>query len=140
VQVRTKRVYAPPEPADGRRILVDRLWPRGLSKAAARLDYWAKTVAPSAALRRWYGHAPAKWDEFRRRYRAELEANAVGVAELRGQLGTGTVTFLYGSKEARLNNATALREYLTHPDGGGGRRFPPGSPVPCDHPPPIGAS
>lgn len=97
---------------DGRRILVDRLWPRGLSKAAARIDHWAKAVAPSTALRRWYGHDPAKWKEFRRRYFAELDANPAGLAELRRHLGKGRVTLLFSSKEERLNNATALREYL----------------------------
>ncbi len=108
----TKRVYDNPSPSDGRRILIDRLWPRGLSKSAVKIDFWAKAIAPSNELRRWYQHDPAKWDEFRRRYFAELDANPAGVAELRTHLGHGTVTILYGSKEARLNNATALREYL----------------------------
>jgi len=112
VRLRTKRVYERPERADGQRILVDRLWPRGLSKASARIDYWAKAVAPSTTLRRWYGHEPARWKEFRKRYFAELDANPTGLAELRAHLGAGTVTLLYGSKEERLNNATALREYL----------------------------
>jgi len=76
------------------------------------VDFWAKSVAPSNELRRWYQHTPAKWPEFQRRYFAELDANAAGVAELRAQLGRGVVTLLFGSKETRLNNATALREYL----------------------------
>ncbi len=79
----------------------------------AKIDFWAKAVAPSNDLRRWYRHEPAKWREFRRRYFAELDANPDGVAELRSQLGRGTVTVLFGSKETRLNNATALCEYLT---------------------------
>ena len=112
VQVRTKRVYTPPDPADGKRILVDRLWPRGLSKARAQIDYWAKVIAPSTQLRRWYGHDPAKWKEFRRRYFAELDANPAGLAELRRRVGKGTITFLYASKEQHLNDATALQEYL----------------------------
>lgn len=112
VRIRTKRIYDPPARSDGRRILIDRLWPRGLSKARTRIDFWAKSVAPSTKLRRWYGHEPGKWQEFRRRYFAELDANPVGLAELISQLGTGTVTLLYGSKETRLNNASALREYL----------------------------
>jgi uncharacterized protein YeaO (DUF488 family) len=112
MRVHTKRVYDRPTPADGQRILVDRLWPRGLSKSVARVDYWAKAVAPSNELRHWYGHDPAKWKGFRQRYFAELEANPAGVAELRRHLAKGTVTFLYGSREERLNNATALREYL----------------------------
>ena len=90
----------------------DRLWPRGLSKQKARVDYWARAAAPSTELRRWYGHEPDKWDEFRRRYFAELDANPDAVAELRGQLSGRKVTILFGSREERLNNATALREYL----------------------------
>ncbi|HSD30290.1 MAG TPA: DUF488 family protein [Gemmatimonadales bacterium] len=112
MRVRTKRIYEPLDSADGRRILIDRLWPRGLTKTAARIDYWAKAIAPSTQLRRWYGHDPAKWKEFRRRYFAELDANPVGLADLRRHLGRGTVTLLYSSREERLNNATALREYL----------------------------
>ena len=111
-RVRTKRVYDKPASADGRRILVDRLWPRGLSKAAARIDHWARTIAPSTALRRWYGHDPAKWKEFRRRYFAELDANPDGLAGLRSHFGRGTVTFVYSSREERLNNAAALKEYV----------------------------
>jgi uncharacterized protein YeaO (DUF488 family) len=105
-------VYDPPSAADGRRILVDRLWARGLSKAGARIDFWAKDIAPSTSLRKWYGHDPEKWKEFRKRYFAELDANPDGVAELRAHLGSGPVTLLFSSKETRLNNASALREYL----------------------------
>ena len=112
MRIHTKRIYDPPARSDGRRILIDRLWPRGLSKAKARIDFWAKSVAPSTKLRRWYGHEPGKWQEFRRRYFAELDANPAGLADLRSHLGTGTVTLLFGSKETRLNNASALREYL----------------------------
>ena len=112
MRVRTKRVYDPPTAADGQRILVDRLWPRGLSKAAVRIDYWAKAIAPSTKLRRWYGHDPTRWKEFQRRYFAELDANPTGVADLHRHLGKGTVTFVFSSKEERLNNATALQEYL----------------------------
>ncbi len=107
-----KRVYDPASRSDGRRILIDRLWPRGLTQAAAAIDYWAQTVAPSDALRRWYRHDPEKWPEFRRRYFAELDANPAGVAELRAQLGDGAVTFVFGSKETRYNNAAALAQYL----------------------------
>jgi uncharacterized protein YeaO (DUF488 family) len=112
LRIRIKRVYDPKARADGRRILVDRLWPRGLSRAAAAVDFWARSVAPSTPLRRWYGHAPDKWPEFRRRYFAELDANPAGVAELRAQLGRGTVTLVFASRETRLNDAAALREYL----------------------------
>ncbi len=111
-RIRTKRVYEEPARGDGRRILIDRLWPRGLSKEAAAIDFWARAVAPSDALRKWYRHQPDKWPEFRRRYFAELDANPEGVAELRGELGSGAVTFVFASKEERLNNASALREYL----------------------------
>jgi len=112
VKLRTKRIYAARAASDGRRILIDRLWPRGMSKPDAHVDFWAKSVAPSNELRRWYQHDPEKWEEFRRRYFAELDANPAGVAELRAQLGRGTVTILFGSKEEKLNNATALLEYL----------------------------
>jgi uncharacterized protein YeaO (DUF488 family) len=118
LRIRTKRVYEPPASSDGRRILVDRLWPRGVAKAAAGIHFWAKAVAPSHELRRWYQHAPAKWPEFRRRYFAELDANPAGVAELRDHLGRGVVTLLFGSKEMMLNNATALAEYLGALRGG----------------------
>lgn len=112
MRIRTKRVYEQPDPADGRRILVDRLWPRGIAKATARIDYWARAIAPSTPLRQWYGHDPAKWNEFRRRYFAELDANPAGLSDLRVHVGKGTVTLLYSSKEQRLNNAAALQEYL----------------------------
>ena len=112
MRIRTKRVYEPAARGDGRRILIDRLWPRGLSKEKARVDYWARAVAPSDALRRWYRHDPDKWSEFRKRYFAELDGNPEGVEALRAELGRGTVTILFASKEERLNNATALRQYL----------------------------
>ena len=107
-----KRIYEAAEGSDGRRILIDRLWPRGMSKARARVDFWAKDVAPSHELRRWYDHEPSRWDEFRSRYFTELDANPEGVKHLREQLGEGAATILFGSKETRLNNATALKQYL----------------------------
>jgi uncharacterized protein YeaO (DUF488 family) len=112
VDLRTKRVHEKPERSDGRRVLIDRLWPRGVSKEAARIDFWAKAVAPSKELRQWYRHDPPKWPEFRKRYFAELDANAEAVAELRAQLGSGAATLVFGSREERLNNAAVLREYL----------------------------
>lgn len=112
-EIRMKRVYAEPSPTDGTRILVDRLWPRGVSKKAAAIDFWARGVSPSNELRRWYGHDPAKWEEFKKRYSAELDANPEGVEELRAHVGRGgRVTFVFGSKQERLNNAAALLEYL----------------------------
>jgi uncharacterized protein YeaO (DUF488 family) len=112
VQLRTKRIYLESEKSDGTRILIDRLWPRGVSKEAAQIDFWAKSVAPSNALRKWYQHDPAKWDEFRERYFAELDSNPVGVAEIRSALGVEATTILFASKEEVLNNASALVEYL----------------------------
>ena len=112
MKIHSRSVREKPARSDGRRILVDRLWPRGLSKERAAIDYWARDISPSTALRKWYNHDPAKWDEFRRRYFAELDDNAEGVTELRNQMGKGAVTLLFGSREARLNNATALIEYL----------------------------
>ena len=106
------RVYDLPQPDTRFRVLVDRLWPRGVSKTDAQVEHWARSIAPSTELRRWYGHDPDKWKEFQRRYRAELDANPEGVAQLVAELGRGTNTLLYASKEERLNNATVLRAYL----------------------------
>lgn len=110
--IRVKRVYDKPARGDGRRILVDRLWPRGLTKRDAEIDLWAKAVSPSDALRRWYKHDSEKWPAFKRRYFAELDANADGVSTLLDELDRGTVTFVYSSKEERLNNAVALKAYV----------------------------
>lgn len=117
MKLQIKRIYAPPAPSDGRRILADRLWPRRMSKDTAAIDYWAKDVAPSDELRRWYQHDPAKWGEFKKRYFAELDANAEsapgGLAALWEQLaGQDVVTLLFATKQEKLNNAAALREYL----------------------------
>ncbi|GAB3550938.1 DUF488 domain-containing protein [Noviherbaspirillum agri] len=110
--IKVKRAYEAASEADGVRILVDRIWPRGISKDELRLDYWAKDVAPSNELRKWYGHEPQKWEEFRERYFAELRANSEGVRALIDRLGSGTATLLYGSKEHEINNAVALRDFL----------------------------
>ena len=110
--IHTKSIRERPGKSDGRRILVDRLWPRGLSKEKVEIEFWARGIAPSNELRKWYSHDPAKWDEFRQRYFIELDANEAGVAALRSRMGKGTVTLLFGSREPRLNNATALIEYL----------------------------
>jgi uncharacterized protein YeaO (DUF488 family) len=107
-----KRAYEAPADTDGMRILVDRLWPRGLSKAKAKIDFWAKDVAPSNELRHWYQHEPEKWPEFRRKYLAELKRNPGPVQELIAKIGNGNATLLFGSKEARLNNAAVLKDYL----------------------------
>lgn len=112
ITIRIKRVYDEPEKADGRRILVDRLWARGLSKQKAKVDVWVKEIAPSTELRRWYGHDPNKWAEFKSRYAAELQANPGQVEGILEEVREGVVTFLYSSKEERLNNAVALKEYI----------------------------
>jgi uncharacterized protein YeaO (DUF488 family) len=112
MKILIKRVYDEPEESDGCRILVDRLWARGLSKEKAGVDVWAKKVAPSTALRRWYGHKSDKWPEFKSRYAAELDANKEELEKLLLRVRAGTVTFLYSSKERRLNNAVALKEYI----------------------------
>ncbi len=112
MRIQIKRVYEAPDDADGKRVLVDRLWPRGLSKVAAKIDFWEKEVAPSHELRRWYGHDPEKWAEFKCRYFAELRTNNEVVRRFLSFAGKRKVTFLYGSKEKRLNNAVALKEYI----------------------------
>ncbi|MFC0594934.1 DUF488 domain-containing protein [Thermus composti] len=108
---RTKRVYDPPSPEDGLRVLVDRIWPRGLSKEKARVDWWAKELPPSNALRRWFAHDPGKYLEFLRRYREELKGNPA-LARLQALGKEGTVTLLFGAKETRYNNAQALLAIL----------------------------
>ena len=112
MRLRTKRIYEGSASGDGRRILVDRLWPRGVAKAEAKIDFWAKAVAPSNELRKWYAHDPDKWHQFRQRYFHELDANDEAIAELRTHLESGTVTLVFSSKQTRLNNASALKEYL----------------------------
>ena len=107
-----KRIYDPPADDDGCRVLVDRLWPRGMPRENAAIDLWLKDVAPSAALRQWFGHDPARWAEFKRRYRAELDGNPV-LGELRALLEHGRpVTLLFGAKDLDHNNAVVLRDYL----------------------------
>jgi len=109
---RVKRVYDEPSKEDGFRVLVDRLWPRGLSKERASLDLWLKDVAPSAELRRWFGHDPDRWDEFRRRYAVELKEQKDAIKLLREKGRAGTVTLLFSARDEQHNNAVALREYL----------------------------
>lgn len=112
MKILVKRVYDKPDSKDGFRILVDRLWPRGLSKDDAKIDVWLKAVAPSNELRKWYQHDIPKWPEFKKRYFAELDNNSETVSELVNYLDKPTVMFLYGSKERQYNNATALKEYI----------------------------
>lgn len=110
--IRIKRIYEPPQASDGARVLVDRLWPRGVRKAEAALELWLKDVAPSPALRRWFGHDPARWEEFERRYRAELAARADAIEPLRELARAGPLTLLYGARDDLHNHAVVLLEYL----------------------------
>lgn len=111
--VKLKRVYREPEGEDGFRILIDRLWPRGLSKERARIDLWLKDIAPGNDLRKWFQHDPAKWPEFLKRYRAELELNRQAVDELESIIGKEKqVTLLYSAKDEEHNNAVALKQIL----------------------------
>lgn len=112
--IKVKRVYDPPGPEDGARILVDKLWPRGLTKEAAALDDWLKALAPSDVLRRWYHAHPDEWDAFRVSYRKELEAPAAreALAALKARAKKGRVTLLFASKNLERNNADALAEFL----------------------------
>ena len=110
--IRLKRVYDPVDSGDGTRLLVERLWPRGIKKDALRIERWVKDVAPSTELRKWFGHDPAKWEEFRRRYVAELRGNPEAWEAIAEAARQGTVTLVYSSHDAEHNNAVALREFL----------------------------
>ena len=112
VSIRLKRVYDKPANTDGHRVLVDRLWPRGLTKSEAQIDEWFKEIAPSAALRKWYKHEPDKWKEFKKKYAAELDEHCEQLEKLAGEARTRTVTFLFSAKDIERNNAVALREYI----------------------------
>jgi uncharacterized protein YeaO (DUF488 family) len=112
--IRLKRACEPPSPEDGLRILVDRLWPRGLRKADAAIDRWLKDIAPSTELRHWFGHEPTRWEEFRRRYRSELSAHTDLLSELRAIAREGPLTLVYSARDERYNDAVVLRDMLTH--------------------------
>jgi len=107
-----KRAYDPAEPDDGFRILVDRLWPRGVSRNSAKIDWWLKDIAPSATLRKWFDHDPLKWGEFCDRYFLELKHNPKVVAQLMEYVHLGVVTFVYGAKDKEHNHAVVLKAYL----------------------------
>ncbi|HYW91423.1 MAG TPA: DUF488 family protein [Gammaproteobacteria bacterium] len=112
MDIRIKRVYEPPGPEDGCRVLVDRLWPRGLRKADAAIEAWVRDLAPSRELRKWYGHDPGRWPRFRERYLAELR-EGYGVPEwLLERARAGTVTLLFAARDSERNNAAVLREHL----------------------------
>jgi uncharacterized protein YeaO (DUF488 family) len=107
-----KRAYEPQAASDGTRILIDRLWPRGVSKAAAAIDLWIKEIAPSTELRKWFGHDPARWQEFRRRYAAELRAHGEQLRDLRDRTRRGPVTLVYSAHDEAHNDAVVLRGIL----------------------------
>lgn len=110
--IKLKRAYAKSESDDGFRVLVDRLWPRGLSKRSAGIDLWLKEIAPSTELRKWFGHDPLKWDGFCDRYFQELDHNPQAVGQLRDLMRHGLVTLVYGARDQRYNDAVALKGYL----------------------------
>jgi uncharacterized protein YeaO (DUF488 family) len=110
--LRTKRIYEPAEPEDGLRILVDRLWPRGVSKSTAAVDLWRKEIAPSNELRKWYGHRPERWMGFVVRYFQELDQKPEVIRELKRHIAARSVTLLYSAKDTRRNQAAALLAYL----------------------------
>ena len=112
--VQLKRAYDTPEASDGTRVLVDRLWPRGLTKERAKIDLWLKEIAPSAELRQWYGHAPERWEEFRRRYLEELQASPAREAleRLRALAQEGSVTLIVGARDSEHSDGAVLREVL----------------------------
>jgi uncharacterized protein YeaO (DUF488 family) len=114
MNIRLKRVYEEPSESDGTRILVDRLWPRGLTKEKAHLDLWLKDVAPSNELRKWFAHDPQKWAEFRARYKAELKQNPAELAPLKQAVDKGRCTLLYAAKDTLHNEAVVLQQLLSH--------------------------
>lgn len=111
--MKIKRVYEKPEPEDGTRILVDRLWPRGLTKEKAQVDIWLKNIAPTTELRKWFGHDPEKWKEFQKRYLIELKNNDEQVSILKDEIKKGPVTLIYGAKDEEHNEALFLKNYLS---------------------------
>jgi uncharacterized protein YeaO (DUF488 family) len=112
MKVKIKRVYEQPDHEDGTRILVDRLWPRGLTKERARVDIWLKEIAPSTELRKWFSHDPQKWGEFGERYRRELKLHAEQFSQLQQEAAGGPITLLYGAKDERHNEAVILQTML----------------------------
>jgi uncharacterized protein YeaO (DUF488 family) len=112
MEIGLKRAYEMPAEEDGFRVLVDRVWPRGRSREALRLDAWLKEIAPSGELRKWFSHDPQRWEEFKRRYFAELDRCREGVEELLSRAQKGRVTLVFGARDIRHNNAVALKEYL----------------------------
>jgi uncharacterized protein YeaO (DUF488 family) len=112
MKITIKRVYEEPSGEDGKRILIDRLWPRGLTKEKAKINLWLKDIAPSTELRQWFGHDPIKWQEFKKRYVAEVKKNNQIVSQLEEELKKGKVTIVYAAKDEEHNDAVVLKEYL----------------------------
>ncbi len=111
-RIRLKRAYERPSAEDGARVLVDRLWPRGVKKKAAKIDQWTKDIAPSTELRKWFGHEPARWEEFRRRYKAELHQHDQQLDDLRELARSGAITLVYAAHDEFRNDAVVLRDVL----------------------------
>jgi uncharacterized protein YeaO (DUF488 family) len=107
-----KRAYDPPAPGDGHRVLVDRMWPRGIARDELRIEAWLKELAPSSGLRKWFGHDPDKWRVFKERYARELDQGPAALAQLVDMAEAGRVTLVFGAKDTEHNNAVALKEYL----------------------------
>lgn len=112
--IQIKRAYESYSPTDGKRILIDRLWPRGISKEEVKLDLWLKDIAPSTELRQWFGHDPAKWREFKKRYISEIKSNTQALSQIQTLVKKGKVTLVYGAKDEEHNDAVVLKEYLEH--------------------------
>jgi len=113
MNIQIKRVYEKPDASDGFRILVDRLWPRGLTKEKAAADLWLKDIAPSTELRKWFNHDPEKWKEFQKKYQKELKENKEAVSVLKEHLKQGPVTLLYGAKDQKHNEAEVLKNFIS---------------------------
>lgn len=112
MSLKIKRVYEKPDKADGIRILIDRIWPRGMTKEKAAIDLWLKEIAPTTELRKWFGHDPEKWKEFKKRYKKELKDNTDAVDQVKQQLKKGNITLVYSAKDEAHNQAVVLQEYL----------------------------
>ena len=111
-EIKLKRAYDPPAKGDGQRILVDRVWPRGVSKEKLRLHKWSKDLAPSSQLRKWFGHDPSRWKVFKERYHRELDKHPEAIRDLLAECSKGPVTLVYGAKDTQHNQAVALKQYL----------------------------
>ena len=118
MEIRLKRAYEKPESRDGTRVLVDKLWPRGVKKEDARIDAWLKEIAPGDDLRKWFGHDPDKWNEFNKRYTHELNDNQEAVRKLREIVDRGRTTFVYGAKDEEHNNAVVLKHFMEEESAG----------------------